>query len=228
MVVAIVPAAGSGTRLKASVPKQFLPLRDVPLIVRTLQAVEQVPEIAAAVVAIPEGYAAQLRHLCSQYQLRKVSRIIVGGARRQDSVAKALQTEEARQAEYIVIHDAVRPLVPHWLFQRVLEAAQRYGAAVPGLPPTDTVKEVAADGTVCRTLQREQLRLIQTPQAFRLELLARAYQAAAQQGWEGTDDAALVEALGHPVAIVDGAPENLKITHPLDFRLAESLLESMP
>ncbi len=225
MVVAIVPAAGLGTRLNAPLPKQFLPLRNRPLIVRTLQAIENVPEITAAVVAIPEGYAAQLRHLCSEYQLSKVRRIVVGGATRQDSVAQALQAEEVRQAAYVVIHDAVRPLAPCWLFQRVLEAARQYGAAVPGLAPTDTVKEITANGIICRTLQRERLRLIQTPQAFRRELLEQAYRAAAQCGWEGTDDAALVEALGHAVAVVEGAPENIKITYPLDLIVAEHLLE---
>ncbi len=224
MVVAIIPAAGYGKRLQFPIPKQFLPVHNVPLVVHTLRLLERVPEIGAVVVAVSSEYTERLQQLCRDYNLCKVCRIVSGGAERQDSVANALRTEEARKAEYLIIHDAVRPLAPPELFQRVLQAAQRYGAAIPGIPPSDTIKEITLENTVRQTLPRERLRLIQTPQAFRRELLEEAYRAAMQRGWYATDDAALVEALGHPVAVVEGAWENIKITHPSDIALAEYLL----
>ncbi|GBD06731.1 2-C-methyl-D-erythritol 4-phosphate cytidylyltransferase [bacterium HR21] len=223
MVVALVPAAGHGERFGSTTPKQFLPLNGVPVLIRTLQRLCQLPDIAAVVVAVPAAWLEFSRQLCQQYGFGSTVRLVIGGEERQDSVARALQTEEVSEAEFVVIHDAVRPFAPAELFQRVLQAARQHGAAVPGLPPTETVKETTPEGFVRQTLPRERLRLIQTPQAFRRELLQRAYDAALQHHLRATDDAALVEALGHPVAIIEGVPENLKITHPLDWALAELL-----
>jgi 2-C-methyl-D-erythritol 4-phosphate cytidylyltransferase len=225
MVVALIPAAGRGERLGSrTVPKQFLPLAGVPVLVHTLRRVQSVPEIDAIVVAVPEAYRDYVRQLCREYALEKVCRIVSGGVQRQDSVACTLQTEEAAAADYLLVHDAVRPFTPPELFQRVLEAARLYGAAVPGLPPTETLKRIAPDGAVVQTVVREQFRFIQTPQAFRRELLQRAYAFAQEHHLSATDDAALVEALGHPVYVVEGVRENIKLTYPADFLLAECLL----
>ncbi len=221
MVVAIVPAAGYGERFGSEVPKQFMPLRGIPVLIRTLQRIAHVPEVAAIVVAVPEGWLDWCHRLCYEHGLSRGVHLLTGGEERQDSVARALQTEEVGRAEYVLVHDAVRPFASVELFQRVLAAARQHGAAVPGLPPAETVKEATADGFVRQTLPRERLRLIQTPQAFRRELLQQAYSAAARHGLRATDDAALVEALGHPVAIVEGMRENLKITYPSDWALAE-------
>ncbi|MCS7177240.1 MAG: 2-C-methyl-D-erythritol 4-phosphate cytidylyltransferase [Candidatus Kapabacteria bacterium] len=225
MVVAVVAAAGSGTRIGGKLPKQFLHLCGYPLIVYSLRTLQLVPSVDAVLVTVPQGYEESLLHLCREQGFTKVRRIVCGGPERQDSVANALQTEEVAGADYILVHDAVRPLAPAELFERVLAAARRHGAAVPGVPAVDTIKELDACRNVLRTLPRESLRYIQTPQAFRSDLLLRAYAEATQKGLRATDDAALVELLGHPVYVVDGAPENIKVTYPHDLIVAEALLQ---
>jgi 2-C-methyl-D-erythritol 4-phosphate cytidylyltransferase len=223
-VVAIVPAAGRGERFGASVPKQFLPLQGIPIIVHTLRCMQAVEDIHAVIVAVPAGFEELVHTLCREHGLSKVHRIIPGGKERQESVALALQSPEVATAELLVVHDGVRPFASPALFRAVVAAARQYGAAVPGIPPPDTVKWVSSDGMVQQTLPREHLRLIQTPQAFRRELLQRAYEAACRRGLRATDDAGLVEALGHPIAVVPGIPENIKITHAADLAFAEALL----
>lgn len=223
MVVAIVPAAGQGQRFGGTIPKQFLPLNGIPVLIRTLQRLRQLPELGAIVVAVPAAWLDFSRRLCQEHGCDGAVRLVIGGGERQESVARALRVEEASRADFVVVHDAVRPFAPAELFRRVLEAARQHGAAVPGVVPTETIKETTPEGFVQQTIPRERLRLIQTPQAFRRDLLQRAYEAAFQHHFRATDDAALVEALGHPVVVVEGAPENLKITHPLDWALAQLL-----
>lgn len=156
------------------------------------------------------------------YSFRKVRRVLEGGAERQDSVWAGLRALD-RDVEIVVIHDAVRPFIDAEMIERAVEAAQRHGAAIYAVRPRDTVKRGAAD-RVEETLPRDQLWLVQTPQAFRYELIREAYEEAFQRGLYGTDDAALVEWLGREVVVLEGRHWNLKITTPEDLEIARLML----
>lgn len=215
--VAIVPAGGIGRRMNARLPKQYLRLGGAPLLVRTLEALAAAPAVSGIVLAVPRGRVAATRRLLAAQGIRKTLAVVEGGAERQDSVWLGLQS--AGDPEWVLVHDAVRPFITPTLVARVLAGAAETGAATCGLAVRETVKRVR-DAVVETTLDRAGLWLIQTPQAFRRELLWEAHDKARRDGYSGTDDAVLVERLGGRVAMVPGLPENLKITTPADLRMA--------
>jgi len=220
---AIIVAAGEGQRLGTQRAKQFLDLCGEPVLVHTLKAFDQCTDVHQVILVVPtevrETFAAQL----PAFGLKKVSRIIAGGRERQDSVWRGLQLVDTTLTEMVVIHDGVRPLVTPEQIQGVIDQARSSGAATLAIPVTDTIKEVEGS-QVIKTLDRRRLYLVQTPQAFRAEILVSAYQRACAEGLRATDDAALVEQCGVPVTIVEGSRDNLKITWPEDLALAEFLL----
>lgn len=229
MNVAIIPAAGSGKRLGGPIAKQFLNVAGVPILIHTLRRFDECTDIGGIVVALQEseieGFAAQL----PAYQFTKPIRLVTGGAERSDSILNALEAARAWQPELVAIHDAVRPFVTPAQISAVLDKAREVGAAILALPATDTIKEVE-NGLIVTTLDRRRIYRAQTPQAFRYELLAQANERARAEGLSSalaTDDALLAERLGHPVAIVEGSPNNLKITTPEDLAVAEKLFEQM-
>jgi 2-C-methyl-D-erythritol 4-phosphate cytidylyltransferase len=173
-------------------------------------------------VVATEASIDRVRELVATYGLGQVSAVVAGGLKRQQSVALGLQA--LRRCDVVLVHDGARPLVTADIIERVVEAAVEHGAAVPAVPVRDTIKRVDGDRVV-ETLNRDELRAVQTPQGFRYELLVQAHERAREEGFYGTDDATLVERLGHPVAVVPGSPENLKITTPEDLLLAEALLQ---
>jgi len=199
-VVGIVPAAGAGERLGADVPKAFAVLGGRPMVEWSLEVLREVCD--RVVVAVPEDRV-------------EPPDLVAGGTTRSESVRNALRA--APEAEVVVVHDAARPLVTVELVQRCLDALAGYDGAIAAVPVTDTVKEVE-DGEVLRTPDRGRLWAAQTPQVFRADALRRASSA------EATDDASLVEAIGGRVRVVEGIPENFKVTSPLDMRIAEMLL----
>ncbi len=226
-VTAVVPAAGSGSRMGGGRAKQFLSLGGMPLLSRTLLALEQAQVVEEVVVAAPPGGEAELGAACIEpYGFRKVAAVVPGGAQRQDSVAAGLAAAAERGAEWVLVHDAARPLVRPDLFSRVLAAARDTGAAVAAVPSFDTVKEADPEGLVRRTLDRGKLWLVQTPQGFRVDLLQEALARAREEGYYATDEAGLMERQGHEVKLVMGARENLKITTPDDLRLARGWLQA--
>jgi len=216
----VVPAAGSGSRLRGPRPKQFLRLAGVPLLVRTLRALARVAEIDGLVVASPPSDILGTRRLLRRHRVPRLLAVVAGGAERQESVWLALQAVPL-ESRVVVVHDAVRPFITRELVQAVLVAARRHGAATCGLPVSETVKRVRA-GFVETTLDREGVWLVQTPQAFRRALLWEAHEKAQQDGFSGTDDAVLVERLGHTVRMVQGLSENLKITTRADLSRARA------
>jgi 2-C-methyl-D-erythritol 4-phosphate cytidylyltransferase len=227
MNIAIIPAAGSGTRLGGQTPKQFIELAGAPIIIHTLRRCEACAEIDALAVALPAGESEPFRALASAHGLRKPLRLVSGGRERSDSILHALDAIADLQPDIVAVHDAVRPLVTPAQISAVIARAREVGAAILALPATDTVKEVA-DGLIQRTLERRRIYRAQTPQAFRYELLRRANLEARAAGLPAeamTDDALLVERLGLPVAIIEGSARNLKITTPEDLLLAEKLFE---
>lgn len=223
--VGVIPAAGAGVRMGTEVAKQFMELVGRPLLCVTLESFERCPAVESMVVVVPEDRVAFCREeIVERFGLSKVSGVIPGGRRRQDSVRLGL---EAAQGEFdlVLIHDGVRPFVGPEFILRIIQAASRHRAVVPALPLKETIKEVGQDGNVAATIQRGSLRLVQTPQAFRYEDILCAHQRALDERWEEmTDDALLLERMGIPVAVVEGLEENIKITTPYDLELARFIL----
>jgi 2-C-methyl-D-erythritol 4-phosphate cytidylyltransferase/2-C-methyl-D-erythritol 2,4-cyclodiphosphate synthase len=219
---AVIVAAGRGHRVGASSNKVFLPLAGRPLLLWTLRAFEECPAIGHVVIVVGAGEEEQARKIAEG--LAKVQAICPGGQTRGESVLAGL-ARLPESTEIVAIHDGARPLVTPDLIARCVETALARGAALPALPVTDTLKRAAPDGTIAATVERAGLYGAQTPQTFRRDLLAAAYARAQADGLEGTDDASLVERLGHPVPLVPGEPENLKITVADDLPRAAAILE---
>ena len=216
-VAVLIPAGGIGARMGGRTPKQFLRVGGATILATTLRHFAGHPAVAAVVVAAPAAHVARTRALVGGRRRPAVS-VVAGGATRQESVWCALQAVPAA-AEIVVIHDAVRPFISRGLIEAVVAAAADGGAAICALPIAETVKRVR-DGVVESTVERAGLWAVQTPQAFRTALLREAHEKARRDGVVGTDDAMLVERLGHPVRVVPGLAANVKITMPEDLRRA--------
>ena len=225
MNVAIIVAAGQGSRMGGECPKQFRELAGIPIIIHTLRAFEQCEVIQEIIVVLPASESANFLSLAGKYGLRKLSKVVPGGITRSESVFHGLQAVRATTAEVVAIHDGVRPFVSPDEITRTVKAAHEHEAAILVAPVTDTIKEVALDGIV-RTIERSLLRRALTPQCFRYTLLRRAYKQAEVNDPELTDESLLVERLGVQVAIVEGSPRNIKITTPEDLLVAEALIKS--
>ena len=223
----ILPAAGLGTRMAhAAAPKQFLSLGGEPIVVHSVRAFLGLSGLATITLAVRAQEAGRAAEMVNKYLPPAANvRIVEGGDTRQQSVSKALTAlSSASGNDIVLVHDAVRPLIDAAIIHRVLEAAQQSGAAIVGVPATDTVKQVertAHGAIVTATIPRERVMLAQTPQAFRLEILRRIFAEAEADGFEGTDEASLAERAGIPVTVVAGSPQNLKVTQPGDLELAE-------
>lgn len=217
-VTAVIPAGGVGVRFGGRIPKQFIKLRRVPIVTMTVGHFARHPAVTAIIVAAPEPHLERTRRALAPIARKVPLSVVPGGRTRQDSVWLAMQTAPD-DAEIIVVHDAVRPLITRRLIDAVVSAGAEFGAAICALPIAETVKRVR-DDVVEATLDRSELWAVQTPQAFRADLLREAHEKARRDGVVGTDDAMLVERLGHPVRVVRGLAENVKITTPEDLRRA--------
>jgi 2-C-methyl-D-erythritol 4-phosphate cytidylyltransferase len=230
-VFVILPAAGVGTRMAASQPKQFLELNGLPILIHSLRAFAAVPRVTAIYVAVrgneKERVEAQVAEYSDEFGFNGRVHVVEGGDNRQESVANALAALDSEEDDVVLVHDAVRPLIDAATIERTIEAVAEFGAAIVGLPAVDTVKQVertAHGALVTSTIPREFVVLAQTPQGFRCGLLQRAFAEAAADGFVGTDEASVVERAGHPIAVVPGSQVNLKITQPGDLALAEFYL----
>ena len=223
MNIAIIAAAGAGTRMASDRPKQFLLLAGTPVIVHTLKVFEQCESIHEVILVLPAAESAGFLSLAAKFGLRKVARVLPGGVTRADSVKRGLIAIRAATAEIVAVHDGVRPFVTTEEIDATVAAAQADGAAILVAPLTDTIKQVGKQ-RVEKTLDRRGLRRALTPQCFRYELLRDAYQQADVNDPSLTDESALVEQLGHSVSIVEGSARNIKITTLEDLAIAESIL----
>ncbi len=221
---ALVAAAGSSQRM-GGVNKLLQPLEGVPVLVRTLAALQVAGSVDEIIVAAREEDILEISQLCRTYGLSKCTKVVRGGENRVHSVLLAA-LEAAPETELLAVQDGARPLVTPELIDRVAAAAARCGAAAPAVAVKDTVKAAGADGAVEETLDRGRLRAVQTPQVFQADLLKAALQSALEQEAPVTDDASAVERLGKTVFLVDGEEENLKITTPLDLILAEAVIRA--
>ena len=215
--------------MNSATPKVFLSVKGKPLILYTLERFIKAQTVGRVILVLPERELARCDALIRAARgLRALHYTLQpGGARRQDSVSQGLACLD-RDCEVVVVHDGARPFVSPALVDRCVEAALKEGAAIVGLPARDTIKMVSTERVVCKTLAREGLWQIQTPQAFRTELIRAAYERAEREHTEATDDAMLVERLGKTVVVLEGDLFNIKVTVPEDLALAEMLIGKNP
>jgi 2-C-methyl-D-erythritol 4-phosphate cytidylyltransferase len=225
MNVAIIAAAGQGTRMAGKRPKQFLELAGTPILFHTLKAFEQCDAIQEIIVVIAPQESAGFLSLANKFGLRKLARVVPGGATRAESVLHGLQAVREVTAEVVAVHDGVRPFVTAEEISRTVDTAHREGAAILVAAPVDTIKEVR-DGRVVKTLRRDHLRNALTPQCFQYKLLRRAYEETDVYDPELTDESSLVERLGVNIAIVEGSSRNIKITRQEDLVIGEAILKN--
>ncbi|MBL8723854.1 MAG: 2-C-methyl-D-erythritol 4-phosphate cytidylyltransferase [Planctomycetes bacterium] len=227
-VAILLLAAGRGTRFGGSVPKAYLPLAGVPLVQHAAERLARAVDLRAGhhlvLVAHPDDWATWLSPAWPALQALGDVRLAHGGDTRQQSMANGLAAADP-DVELVLVHDAARALVPIAATRKCLAAAAAHGAALLALPANDTLKRVA-NGLVTTTVDRTGIWQAQTPQIVRKDLLLRAFAHAAATGFAGTDDVSLVEQLGAEVAVVEGSPYNLKVTHPPDLALAAAILGS--
>ncbi|MFN8660962.1 MAG: 2-C-methyl-D-erythritol 4-phosphate cytidylyltransferase [Thermomicrobiales bacterium] len=222
-VAAVVVAAGRGQRLAAP-EKVLMPLAGQPMLAWSLEAIAATPQIGSVIVVAGEHTIAPIQRLVQERKFAKVTAVVPGGERRQDSVAAGLAALPA-QTDVVLIHDGARPLADADLFRRCAEAAATTGAVIAAMPVADTLKRVTdLDRVITGTVDRSSLWAAQTPQAFRLDILQRAF--ASNAGADVTDEALLCEAAGIPVQVVPSSSANLKVTHPEDIAVADALLRA--
>lgn len=222
-VSAIIPAAGMGIRMGSSIPKQFLLLDGKSILHHTLSVLDQCSVVDEIVLVVSEKEIGK-----AQQQIQdshpKVTKIIAGGTERQDSVCNGLQSLDS-ETDIVVVHDGVRPFVSADLIRETVEAARDFGAAIAAIPVSDTIKKVNEEGLVERTVDRNGLWRVQTPQTFQVSLLKEAFAKAQADNFYGTDEGALIEYLGREVKVVPGSEFNIKITRSEDLALGEKIVE---
>jgi 2-C-methyl-D-erythritol 4-phosphate cytidylyltransferase len=223
-VIAVVPAAGSGVRFGPATNKTFSSLLGKPVLAWTLMALASAPDVTEIIPVLKEQDIEQCLRLVEEHGITKV---VPGGAERQDSVRNGLGHIGDKDA-IVLVHDGVRPLIDASLIEKVIQGLEGYDGCVCAVAPKDTVKETAEDGTIASTPPRDRLVAVQTPQAFRFKTLIEAYTKAEAEGFRTTDDSALVERAGGRVNVVEGSYRNLKITTPEDMLVAELFLKCPP
>lgn len=218
----LVAAAGSSSRM-GGVNKLLQELDGVPVLVRTLTALQLASRVDEIVIATREEDIVQISQLCHDYRISKCTKVVRGGEDRVHSVLLA-SLEVSSETELLAVQDGARPLVLPEMIDQVIETAERCGAAAPAVPVKDTIKVIREDNSVSETPDRSTLRAVQTPQVFQTDLLKAALQSAVENGLPTTDDCSAVEMLGKTVYLVEGDEENIKITTPLDLVVAEAIL----
>lgn len=222
---AVIVSAGKGVRFMEGQKKQFYLLGGKPILAHTLDKFETCPLIRSILLVVSqEDMDTCLKEVIEKYKFKKVSQIVPGGKRRQESVKNGIDALP-KDADMVVIHDGVRPFVTRAMIEDSIHSAVRYGAVVLAMPVKDTIKMSNPDGTVLKTLDRESLWQIQTPQTFQANVIKEAYHRATEDGLIGTDDASLVERMGGKVHILPGSYTNIKITTPEDLLLANLFLK---
>jgi len=225
-VVAIIPAAGMGRRMNNTIHKQYLSLGNMPLLVHCLRTFAAHPAIDEIIIVAPEDQLDFCRwDIVHAYNIDKVCAVVRGGNERQDSVRNGLRACQCSAEDIILIHDGVRPLIEAETIDAVIAGVAEHDACIAALPVKDTIKEVH-DGVIRSTPQRSNLWAAQTPQGFRCNLIVNAHEQALAHGFSATDDASVLEWLGHEVAVVEGSYANLKITTPEDLILAQALFNT--
>ena len=214
----IIVAGGSGSRMGSATPKQFLELLGLPILMHTLKKFQQSISDREIILALPEKEQSTWQSLCEKYHFDVPHQIVNGGESRFHSVQNALQ--KVKEKSIVAIHDGVRPLVSETVINNCVQSAEKFGAAIPTLPMEDSIRKISDNGS--QIADRSQFVLVQTPQCFQSEVILTAYQQEYQNSF--TDDASVVEQLGHKIYLVEGNKENIKITTPEDLKMAEALV----
>jgi 2-C-methyl-D-erythritol 4-phosphate cytidylyltransferase/2-C-methyl-D-erythritol 2,4-cyclodiphosphate synthase len=221
-VAAIIPAGGSGLRMGADLPKQFLETGGLPVLVHTVKAIQRSSFVNTIIIAVPVEHVDQVWELVRRYELSLVTEVVAGGETRQGSVRAGLDALPDG-TDLVVVHDGVRPLVDPELVDACVQKAIETGAAMAAIPVKDTLKK-AGGGTVDSTVDRRDLWQAQTPQVATVDSIRKAFDSAAADGFQGTDEASLLERIGVEVSLVIGSEMNIKITSPEDLQLAGLIL----
>lgn len=219
--IVLIPAAGQGKRMGAGKNKLFLELESIPIIIHTLRVFEDDTQCESVILAIHPQDEVEFRSLLDRYNIKKVLSLVPGGEERQQSVYQALKTIYSDGV--VLVHDGARPFIKKELIHTLTISAERQGAAIVAVPVKDTIKK-AQNNKVVETVERSSLWAVQTPQAFRIELLHEAHRRAEAEGFFGTDDASLVERLNQSVVVVEGDYDNIKLTTPEDLFFAEAIM----
>ena len=218
---AIIVAAGSGSRFNSVNPKQFFELHGKPLLIHTIEKFERAESVNSILLVLAKSYVEAFKDSVKEFGLTKIFAIVPGGETRAESVLNGLNAIDAR-TEIVAVHDGARPLVSVDEIEQTIKKAEQTGAACLTARVTDTIKAIRG-GDISATLDREKLRRALTPQAFKVELLREAF-AGVELDETVTDECYLIERLGHPIAVVEGSPRNIKVTHREDLILAEALM----
>ena len=223
-VSAIITAGGQGLRFGGNMPKQFTDLGGMPVLARTLSVFDRMDEITDIVVTVPKEYIQTTKKLLHTYHFQKTAQVLAGGDNRQASVYHALAALDGG-TDIVLIHDGVRPFVSERVIRTVIAEAAKGTAAVAGVKMTDTVKETDAEGFIERTVPRERLWSVQTPQGFPYAMILHAHTQAAAENYLGTDDGMLAERFSAArIKMVEGDRTNIKITAPEDMRLGAAMI----
>lgn len=217
----VVVAGGKGLRMGGEIPKQFIPVGGRPVLIRTLENFYAWDSSAQLILVLPESQIDYWNALCEEYSLKVPHEIAKGGATRFESVCNGLKMVSAN-TKSVAVHDGVRPFVSHDVISRCFDAIDTVEAVVPVVAPVESLRRVVGNGE-SRSENRDDYRLVQTPQVFRIETLFRAYEQPFNPSF--TDDASVVESIGCKITIVEGNRENIKLTTPFDLMIAESLLK---
>ena len=219
---AIIVAGGKGSRFGSDIPKQFLPLNNMPVLMHTINRFAKCN--ASIIVVLPEAQIEDWKSLCKENNFTTPHSIVSGGSTRFHSVKNALCTINAEKGDLIAVHDGVRPLVTDEIINEAYDTATIHLSAVPAIDVTDTIRQLENEDGTSKALLRSSLRAVQTPQTFEATLLINAYNAPFTDAF--TDDASVVEAAGHSITLTHGSPRNRKITHSIDLLIAEELLKN--
>ncbi len=225
--LAIVLAGGAGKRMGAATNKQFLLIDNKPIIAHTLQIFEDCRSVDGVYLVVNQKDLPLIQEeILEQYRFNKVLKLVIGGRLRQDSVRNGIEAIE-KPCDIVLIHDGARPFIPPTFVEKGICLMEMFDAVIPALPVKDTVKVVSKEGFVSKTLDRDSLWHVQTPQTFKYELIARAYRDGMAKKLYGYDDATFIEHMGKKVKIIEGSPYNIKITTPEDLIIARGILSQL-
>jgi len=226
MDYAIILAGGKGLRMGSDIPKQFLPVGGLPVLMHTIRRFHEYDASLHMILVLPKAQQDYWKRLCEKYQFDIDYAVADGGATRFHSIKNGLQLIPDGEQGVVAVHDGVRPFPAVEVIRDCFEAARQTGAAIPVIPVVETIRHLEYKVQRSKTVPRDEYRLVQTPQAFDIQLHKRAYAQEYNDGF--TDDASVVESLGHPITLVNGNRENIKITTPFDLTIAEALITSHP
>jgi 2-C-methyl-D-erythritol 4-phosphate cytidylyltransferase len=225
--LAIILAGGAGKRMGAATNKQFLLIGNKPIIVHTLQTFEDCRSVDGIYLVVNQKDLPLIQEeILETYRFKKVMKVVIGGRLRQDSVRNGLEAIE-KPCDIVVIHDGARPFIAPAFIEKGIFLMEMFDAVIPALPVKDTVKVVSKEGFVSKTLERNSLWHVQTPQTFKYELIMKAYREGMAKKLYGYDDATFIEHLGKKVKVIEGSPYNIKITTPEDLIIAQGLLAQL-